>query len=318
MSMIFKGTLTIYFLIAILVLAAAGSVLLRPLVAEAHSVTETVPVETVEETPAQTVTESDILFGSYRYRANEGDNLTYFARRSVQLYLATSTAELDVAQIIAAETLIVRDLGGFEINVGQEVEIDVNLVAQRVYEAYLLDEATLAHWGMYAPIRQSLGHIEPLEIPQSLAVEPETETVVLETADDDSAVASESPAETPAATEAEATEEISVVEDETETVADNATATRDSSFYFTLLGGLILMGIIVWVLVLSFLRNTKDELEDAVSGEDTAKLKDRIADAKLTQKVKDLPKKAGAKKGGRTSRQTKTSKKKPARGRSKK
>ena len=176
MSMIFKGTLTIYFLIAILALAAAGSVLFRPLVAEAHVNYEPAPVETVEAAPAQGATEQDILFGSYLYRASEGDNLTYFARRSVQLYLATSTAELDVAQIIAAETLIVRDLGGFEVDVGDEVEIDVNLVAQRVYEAYLLDEATLAHWGMYAPIRQSLGHIEPLEVPQSLALEQEMET----------------------------------------------------------------------------------------------------------------------------------------------
>ena len=314
MSTIFKGTLTICFSIALAALAAVAAAWLWPATAEAHVDFGEVPVETIGSTPIAdgALDGSDVLFGSYVYQAQSGDNLTYFARRSVQLFLATSAMELDVARLIAAETMIVRDLGGFELAVGQEVSIDVALVGQRVYEAYLLNETSLMRWGMYAPIRQSLDHIEPLAVPQSLAAEPtvetesETEPMTAEpTADSDAT------SETPSQTTTLADEETDAAASETEIVADNATATRDSSFYFTLLGGLILMGIVVWVLVLSFLRNTKEEAEAAASGEEKAGLKDKLTDAKLTKKIKDLPKTVASK--GDKPKKAKIVKKKPKR-----
>ena len=269
MSMIFKGTLTIYFLIAIAALAAAGSVLFRPLAAEAHAAPP--PADSAETAPVQTAADPGVLFGFYVYRAEKGDNLTYFARRSVQLHLTISGAELakfDVARTIAAETFIVRDLGGFGLAVGQEVGIDAALVAQRVHDARELDEASLARWAAYAPVRQSLNHIEPLEIPRRLVAGPATpieeEPAPETTAEEEQLVPDGSPEAAAPATAPETAPEPDI--SETAIPADNATATRDSSFYFTLLGGLILIGIVVWVLVLSFVRNTKDEAEATDAG----------------------------------------------------
>ncbi len=280
MSIIFKGTLTVYLSIAITTLGLLSFLLIQPplVYAEEDTTTPTVienPVEETEEITGVNSHDSEIeteipkiQFGTYAYQAQKGDNLTYLARRSVQLYLPSSKLNLETSQIIAAETLIVRELGSFELFVGQEVEIDVSLVGRSVYEAYLLDEATKMRWSAYEPIRESLDHIVPLSIPRSLNFEND-ETVEEEPNNDD--------------------DEAQITTDPLE--VDNTVVKDDSSSYIVLFGVLILIGIVVWVLALTFLRNTKEDgTNEAWEEDDKKKLKEKITNSKLATKIKTLPK----------------------------
>lgn len=190
------------------------------------------PVLTVETAEAKTAAEP-IWFGSYIYAAEPGDNLTYLARRSVQLYLNNSRFKLQTAQIIAAETFIVQDLGAFELAVGQEVPIDVTLVGRSAYQASLLSEAEIERWAAYAPIRANLNHITPLSTPLALGGQ-------VNTAEPAAAMATPTLKSTTAPA-----------------AAANATAAKEPSFYLLMLGGLIVVGIVIWVLALTYLRDTR-------------------------------------------------------------
>ncbi len=291
MSIIFKGTLTVYFLIAVVALSLLSLLLIQSQTVYAEEETPTqsaTEVENpIEQTEENTATETADIenqtpafqFGNYTYRAEKGDNLTYFARRSIQLYLQTSEFNLQTSQIIAAETLTVQELGAFELTVGQEVEIEVSLIGRSVYDAYLLDEVAKIRWSAYEPIRESLDHIEPLSAPQTLNFDSQEPAEEAEEAEEE--------AET---TENEEEETLQTGTDEPE--INNAVAENDASFYVTMLGVLILIGIVAWVLALSFLRNTKEDGEDIKWEEDDkSKLKEKITNSKLAEKVKTLPRK---------------------------
>ena len=287
MSIIFKGTLTVYLSITLATIGLLSFLLIQPPIvhAEEGTTTPTIIENPVKETEEITGVDSHdseieteipkIQFGTYAYQAQKGDNLTYLARRSVQLYLPSSKLNLETSQIIAAETLIVRELGSFELLVGQKVEIDVSLVGRSVYEAYLLDETAKMRWSAYEPIKESLDHIEPLSVPQALNFEDEdNETIEAEVGEKQDA------------------EEAQTAQTTTDPLkVDNAVAKDDSSFYVVLLGILILIGIVVWILALTFLRNTKEEAEnEAWEEDDKKKLKEKITNSKLAEKIKTLPK----------------------------
>ena len=278
MSINFKSTLTICSFITIVMIGLLALSLTTPAIAEVENIQVTETTIQIEQSIQVEPIPSDFQFGSYVYRAQKGDNLTYFARRSIQLYLESNNNSpyLETDQIIAAETHIVQDLGAFEVEVGQEVGIDVALVRHYVQQVTILDEVSRGRWAIYEPIRQSLDFIEPLSIPYSLNFDEATEEIQTNETD---------------LTEGVLTEEIPIEETLTEETYKTTTAQSDSSLYLTMIGALIFMGIVVWILAWSFLRNTKDD-EDIrwkKSTDKTKKLKKKVSDSKITKKIKTLP-----------------------------
>ena len=227
-----------------------------------------------------------ISFGSYIYQVQTGDNLTYLTRRSIQLYVTEdNNMELGIPQVIAAETHVVQDLGAFELEVGQEVNIDVTLVAQYVKQASLLDEASKNRWATYAPIKESLDSIQPLAVPQSLEFEGMSDQtqITVETVDQTG---------TDEATNTDQTETTSSAST-TITDIEEANAQDNSFSYMAVIGALLIVTIVVWMLALLFLHNPKEK--DANVRWDKKKIKSKeqiketITESKIAKKVKTVP-----------------------------
>lgn len=118
---------------------------------------------------------------SFEYVAQPGDNLTKLARRSVELAASNAAVELNAGQAIAAETMIVDQLGGYELNVGQDVSISEQLVTDAISSATNLSDTAVSRWASYGPITRSVAS-NPVSGPDYLTEEdtkqpePEPET----------------------------------------------------------------------------------------------------------------------------------------------
>lgn len=280
MSIVFKRTLKIYFFTALSALSLLSLTFMNSAVVEASEPRLTAQENAsishplVGEIIADNISETsslDIQFGNYVYQAQEGDNLTYFARKSIQLFLDYDpNVQLDTSQIIAAETHIVKSLGDFELEVDQRVEIDISLVGENVYRASLLDDISKNCWAAYAPIRESLDFIKPLSVPFSIA-----ETLP-EFAIDDLDIANDG---------------ISL-DSETEVEVKNAVAKNDLAFYSTILGILVSVTIIGWILVWSVTQDNKqDQKEKDIKSnkEDKPAGKIKTSHSKIKKELKTLP-----------------------------
>lgn len=113
-----------------------------------------------EQAPAQNEQKAS---QNYDYVAKRSNNLTLLVRRSLQLYdESNGQISLSEAQIVYAETNIVRQLGSYGLNVGQEVNVPADLVAQFATSSQNLSEAQVAAWGRYARVASfDLSHIQP-------------------------------------------------------------------------------------------------------------------------------------------------------------
>ena len=252
--------------------------------------------ETIEETTSETedptsslteipeaLTAEKFYFGEYVYEAQAGDNLTYFARRSVQLYVAEETQiNLETSQVIAAETHIVQDLGAFELAIGQEVGIDVALVASHVETARGLDETAKACWAAYEPVRENLSSISPVQLPQSISLDTQADQTADPDGSDDNGA------------------DVTTADDE----GKNAIAESDSSFYLIFFAALALATIGGWILIIVQRQNSRKDSSLSWELEKEGARKGKLADSAIARKAKALPKalaeqKAKLKKRGR-------------------
>ena len=239
--------------------------------------------ETIEETTVETedsgvFNDEKLYFGEYVYAAQAGDNLTYFARRSVQLYVAEEPQiNLETSQVIAAETHIVQDLGAFELAIGQEVGIDVALVASHVETARSLDKTAKACWAAYEPVRENLSSLSPVRLPQSTSLSTQTDDqTVSPTADNGS-------------------DSDSGNSNSTDDVVDgvggeNAIAESDSSFYLILFSALALATIGGWILIVIHRQDSRKDANLSWNLEKKSAGKNKLADSAIAQKAKALPK----------------------------
>ena len=97
----------------------------------------------------------------YHYEAPKGSNLTYLARRSLQL--ETSGSEVITgAPLVAAETCLVQALGADDlIYIGEPIVVGGQLIDDCLEQTSQLTEAQLECWAAYLPIRENLDWIEP-------------------------------------------------------------------------------------------------------------------------------------------------------------
>ena len=97
----------------------------------------------------------------YHYEAPKGSNLTYMARRSLQL----ETEGLGVitgAPLVATETCLVQALGADDlIYVGEPIVVGGQLIDDCLEQTAQLTESQLDCWAAYLPIRENLDWIEP-------------------------------------------------------------------------------------------------------------------------------------------------------------
>ena len=211
-----------------------------------------------------------IYFGDYVYEAQTGDNLTYLARKSVQIYLeGEPQINFETSQVIAAETHIVQDLGAFELAIGQEVAIDVTLVADHIDSANELDESAKACWARYEPIRETLDFIEPVALPQVITFNPEPAPV----ADDDNEI-------------------IIANSDEN---SGTTTLKSDFSLYLTIFAIVALLATAVWVLIIVGRQNKEEDQNPNWNSKKESSKKVRISESEMVRKAKALPKTLGTK-----------------------
>ena len=211
-----------------------------------------------------------IYFGDYVYEAQAGDNLTYLARKSVQIYLeGEPQINFETSQVIAAETHIVQDLGAFELAIGQEVAIDVTLVADHIDSANELDENAKACWARYAPIREGLDFIEPLALPQVVTFNPEPAPV----AGDDNEI---------------------IITDSDENLG-TTTLKSDFSLYLTIFAVVALLAAAVWVLIIVGRQNKQEDQNPHWNSKKESSKKVRISESEMVRKAKALPKTLGTK-----------------------
>ena len=96
----------------------------------------------------------------YHYEAPKGSNLTYLARRSLQLENGLTSAEL-----VAAETCVVQALGADDlIFVNQPILVEGQVMADCLEQTNQLTEAELDCWARYLPIREDLSWITPTQV----------------------------------------------------------------------------------------------------------------------------------------------------------
>ncbi len=89
--------------------------------------------------------------GSYSYVAQAGDSYSLMVRKAIQTYGIVNEVDLSLAQIIYAETNITLAASSPELTVGQNVTIDIAVVADWVEKAQALDESAEAAWQVYVP-----------------------------------------------------------------------------------------------------------------------------------------------------------------------
>ena len=97
----------------------------------------------------------------YHYEAPKGSNLTYMARRSLQLETEGSGV-ITGAPLVATETCLVQALGADDlIYVGEPIVVEGQLIDDCLEQTSQLTEAQLECWAVYLPIRENLDWIEP-------------------------------------------------------------------------------------------------------------------------------------------------------------
>ncbi len=97
----------------------------------------------------------------YHYEAPKGSNLTYMARRSLQLETEGSGV-ITGAPLVATETCLVQALGADDlIYVGEPIVVGGQLIDDCLEQTSQLTEAQLECWAAYLPIRENLDWIEP-------------------------------------------------------------------------------------------------------------------------------------------------------------
>lgn len=116
-----------------------------------------------EGEPATETQDQQVATQDYGYTAKKSNNLTLLVRRSLQLHdEANEQVSLSEAQIVYAETNIVRELGAFAIDVGQEVTVPADLVAKYAASSQDLSASQLKAWERYAKVATfDLSQIEP-------------------------------------------------------------------------------------------------------------------------------------------------------------
>lgn len=87
----------------------------------------------------------------YSYTAQSGDSYIKMARKAVQAYDANNEIELSQAEIIAAETFITSDAGFPQLNLGQEVKFEGEVIKAAAEKAKALDDVSEARWAKYVP-----------------------------------------------------------------------------------------------------------------------------------------------------------------------
>jgi hypothetical protein len=102
---------------------------------------------------------------SYVYIAQPGCSLSLVARRSLQLYdESRDDIVLNNAQIIFAETNLVKELGSRWLNTGEEVTIEFTSVEKFAQSSQHLSQTSLDAWQAYANNANfDLHHISPVE-----------------------------------------------------------------------------------------------------------------------------------------------------------
>lgn len=87
----------------------------------------------------------------YTYKAQPGDTYTQIARKAIQTYGIDNNVNLTQGGIIFAETNLTQEAAAGELEVGQEVKVDANLVKKWASAAGKLSEAEQAAWNVYVP-----------------------------------------------------------------------------------------------------------------------------------------------------------------------
>jgi hypothetical protein len=108
--------------------------------------------ETSEEGAEDTTEEKANDSGTYDYVAQSGDSYSLMARKAVQTYGVINNVNLSGAQIIFVETNLTLAAGSPVLNLGQQVSIDGNLVAEWIEKAQELTEGQQAEWQVYANV----------------------------------------------------------------------------------------------------------------------------------------------------------------------
>ena len=118
---------------------------------------------------AQTNEMADSNDADYHYQTPEGANLTYLARRSLQLQ--TDPDSLSGARLVAAETCVVQTMGADDlILVDEPIVVSGQLMDDCLSQASQLTETQLECWARYLPIRENLDWINPTQAPATLGV----------------------------------------------------------------------------------------------------------------------------------------------------
>ena len=123
--------------------------------------------------PASASAQANEMAGSndadYHYQTPEGANLTYLARRSLQLQ--TEPDSLSGARLVAAETCVVQTMGADDlILVDEPIVVSGQLMDDCLSQASQLTETQLECWARYLPIRENLDWINPTQAPATLGV----------------------------------------------------------------------------------------------------------------------------------------------------
>jgi hypothetical protein len=125
---------------------------------------ESAPVEQTEETNEQPVEnapeesteeqteESANSAGTFDYVAQSGDSYSLIARKAVQTYGVINGVNLSGAQIVFVETNLTLAAGSPVLNLGENVSVSVDLVAEWVEKAQALTEEQQAAWQVYADV----------------------------------------------------------------------------------------------------------------------------------------------------------------------
>ena len=88
---------------------------------------------------------------NYTYTAQPGDTYTQIARKAIQTYGIDNNVNLTPAEIVFAETSLTQEVSGGELEVGQEVTINSDLVKKWTDAAGKLSKAEQAAWNAYVP-----------------------------------------------------------------------------------------------------------------------------------------------------------------------
>ncbi len=106
---------------------------------------------------------------NYHYQTPKGANLTYLARRSLQLQ--TEPDSLSGAQLVAAETCVVQLMGADDlILVDEPIVVRGQVMDGCLSQVSQLTETQLECWARYLPIRENLDWISPTQVSINLGV----------------------------------------------------------------------------------------------------------------------------------------------------